>query len=72
MMLALVAVYLLYIVYGLITESEDTTMPTAVRILFIALFSVAAVALLVYAYFIWKNRNKKEEQSSQDDENELK
>ena len=72
-LIALVAAYLLYTVYGLFQESEDTTMAPAVRILFIVFFSVAAVGLLVYAYSVWKNSDKKDqEDASKDDKNSLK
>ena len=71
-LIALVAAYLLYTVYELFRDSEDAAMAPAIRILFMVFFSVAAVGLLVYAYSVWKKGDKKDEDSSQDDEKKLK
>ncbi|MBR6321237.1 MAG: hypothetical protein IKR59_00080, partial [Lachnospiraceae bacterium] len=73
--LGLVAGYLLYIAYGLFQgrEETDTSMTPAARYLFIALFTLSAIALLVYAFFVWKNRGKKkEDEASRDDKDSMK
>ena len=64
----IVAAYLLYIAYGLFRDrnSADTTMTPAARILFIALFVLAAGALLVYAWRTWKQGSKEEDQPPED------
>ena len=73
-LLAIAAVYLLYLAYELFQNREaPTTMAPAARILFIALFALAAAGLLVYACFIWKNSKKGgEEEPPPEDKNELK
>ena len=75
-LLGIVAAYLIYTAYELYEnrEASDTTMTPAARIFFIALFGVCAVALLVYAYRVWKRSEKKENEEPlpRDDENSMK
>lgn len=74
-LLGLAAGYLLYTAYELFRDrgDPDTTMPPAVRIIFIVLFVVAAVPLLVYAVRTWKDGTRDEEQERRrDDESRLK
>ena len=56
-LLGIVGGYLIYMAYELLKNLIDnvpTTMPRFVQILFIALFAGIGVALLVYAWKVWK------------------
>ncbi len=67
--------YLLYMAYQLFRDRNEpgTTMPQGLAILFAALFLIAAVALLVYAYRSWKQADREEkEESPPDDPDSLK
>ena len=68
---AVVAAYLLYISYELFQGRADTetSMTPLARWFFIALFVIASVFLLIYAYRVWKDSERREEerQSSGDD-----
>ena len=71
-LIALVGAYMVYIVYSLFTGEEDGSMPPALRIVFMVFFSLAAIALFVYSFFLWKNSKKKDGDQPPDDMNELK
>lgn len=73
-LLGLVAVYLLYIAYELFQGRNDpeTTMTPAARILFIVFFVLASVAILIYAYRIWKKSGQEEEKTPRDQNESLK
>ena len=67
--------YLVYLAYGLFRDrgQTDTAMSPAARILFIALFALAGVALMVYAVVLWLRSGKEEnERDAHDDMNSLK
>lgn len=68
------AVYLLYIAYELFQGRNDpeTTMTPAARILFIVFFVLASVAILIYAYRIWKKSGQEEEKTPRDQNESLK
>ena len=54
---AVVGAYLIYMAYGILKDMIDkvpTTMPQAVQILVIVLFSVIGIVLLVFAWKLWK------------------
>ena len=55
-----VAAYLIYISYDLFDHRQDTdtTMSPAARYLFIGLFVLAAAAIAVYGFRIWKDSKK--------------
>ena len=55
-----VAAYLIYISYDLFDHRQDTdtTMSPAARYLFIGLFVLAAVAIAVYGFRVWKDSKK--------------
>ena len=64
MLLTLVGGYLLFIAWNLLDRlnggSED--MPGWAFILFIAVFALAGLGVLVYAYLVWKKAEKKREE----------
>ena len=66
--------YLLYTAYELFKGrgDPDTTMQPVVIILFIVLFAAAGVALLVYAWRLWKRGAMEEKQQKPEDKNGLK
>ena len=66
---ALVAAFLLFTAYDLFTARNDTetTMTPAVRIIFIAFFTVAGLALIVFAWKTWKQDEKDEEDDKEND-----
>ncbi len=73
--MAIVAAYLLYTAYQLFEGrgNPDTTMTPFVMYFFIALFVLAGAGLLVYAWKIWKNAPKEEENAERrEDGNSLK
>ena len=54
---AVVGAYLIYMAYGILKDMIDkvpTTMPPAVQILVIVLFTAIGIALLVFAWKLWK------------------
>ena len=63
-LMAIVAAYLLYTAYELYQGrgNPDTTMTAPVMYLFIALFALAAAGLLVYAWRLWRQSGKQEEE----------
>ena len=69
-LLGAAALYLLYISYQLFQSREDTntTMTPAIRILFIVFFAAAAVALLCYAVYIWRQSVREDEQKPPEDD----
>lgn len=73
-LMGVVALYLLYLSYQLFEARGDTntTMTPAVRIMFIALFVIASVALLIYAVRLWRHSKEDDDQPQQDDKNSLK
>ena len=72
--MGVVALYLLYLSYQLFEARGDnnTTMTPAVRIMFIALFVIASVALLIYAVRLWRHSKEDDDQPQQNDKNSLK
>ena len=73
-LLAAAAGYLLYLSWQLFDHrgDTDTTMTPFVRWLFIAFFVIAAAAIGIYAFRVWKAGAKEEEQQMKNDENSLK
>ncbi|MBR4359805.1 MAG: hypothetical protein IKP32_04235 [Clostridia bacterium] len=73
-LIGLVAAYLIYIAYELYQGRNDpkTTMTPAVRIICIVFFGVVSVALLVYAYRIWKQGSREEEKPPEKEDESLK
>ena len=74
-LLALAAAYLLYLAHGLYQDRADpaATMAPTLRWLFIAVFALAAIAILVYAFLLWRRSEKEEkEKTDWEDENRLK
>ena len=75
-LLGFVGAYLIYLAYQLFESQADadTTMTPAVRFVFIAFFSLAGAAVIVYAVLVWKKSSKEDgqEQQRKDDENTLK
>lgn len=65
-LLALVGGYMLYIAYELISRmrSGSDEMSPAAAILFGALFAAAGVAVILYAWKVWKNGKTREKQSN--------
>ena len=61
--------YLLYIAYQLFRDRGDpnTTMTPAARIVFIVLFVLSGAAMLVYAWRLWKQSLKEEEEKQASD-----
>ena len=61
---AIVAAFMLFTSYDLYKARDDaeTTMSPAVRILFIAFFALAGIALIVYAVWYWKHHEKDEKE----------
>lgn len=63
MLLTLVGGYVLFIAWNLLDRlragAED--MPRWTSILFIAVFGLAGLAVLAYAYIVWKKAEKKED-----------
>ena len=54
---AVVGAYLIYMAYGILKDMIDkvpTTMPPAVQILVIVLFTAIGIVLLVFAWKLWK------------------
>ena len=66
----LVALYLLYISYQLFQgrNETDTTMTPAARYLFIALFVIASVLVLIYAWRTWKHSKQEDDAPPQEDD----
>ena len=62
------AFYLLYLAYGLFKDRRqtDTSMSPAARILFIAFFMLAAIALIVYAVREWLKADREEKHPPED------
>ena len=73
-LIGLVAAYLIYIAYELYQGRNDpeTTMTPAVRIICIVFFGVVSIALLVYAYRIWKQSSREEEKPPEEEDESLK
>ena len=75
-LLGVVGAYLIYLAYQLFEKraDADASMPPALRIVFIAFFSLAGAAVIVYAFLVWKKSRAEDEQEQQrkDDENTLK
>ena len=67
-LLGIVGAYLIYLAWQLFEgrNDPDTTMTVIPRVLFIALFVFCGAALLVYAFRLWKQSDK-QEQNEQDD-----
>ena len=62
-LIAAAGVYILYIAYSLFSERHtDSAMPLWLNCLFSGLFLLAAAAIFVYAYILWK-RAKAEEKA---------
>ena len=58
--------YLIYTAYSLFQERKtDTAMPLWLNCLFSGLFLLAAIAILVYAYSLWK-KAKAEEKAAEE------
>lgn len=54
---AIVGAYLIYMAYGMLKDlinKVPTTMPLFLLILFIALFTGIGIALLIFAWKVWK------------------
>ena len=64
MLLMLVGGYMLFISWNLLDRLRDGSgdMPGWAFILFIAVFALAGLGVLVYAYFVWKKAEKKKEE----------
>ena len=62
--------YLLYIAYELFRDRGDpnTTMTPVARVLFIILFVLCGGALIVYAWRLWKQSLKEEEEKQRTDD----
>ena len=75
-LLGIVGAYLLYTAWELWQDwgNTETTMTTPARVLFMALFVLAGVALLIYAVYVWKHADdpKEEETQPKEDEHSLK
>ena len=74
-LLGIVAGYLLYLAYQLFQgrDEPDTAMTPFARYAFIALFVIAGIALIAYAWREWKRSGKEEEKTPSDEEkNSLK
>lgn len=74
-LLGIVAGYLLYLAYQLFQgrDDADTTMTPFARYAFIALFVIAGVSLIAYAWREWKRSGKEEKKTPSDEEdNSLK
>ena len=71
---AAAAVYLFYLAWDLFKGrlNPENDMNPIVRWGFIALFALAAVALLVYAYRIWQARRRQENEKKDDTAGEVK
>ena len=69
-LMGVVAAYLLYTAFELYQgrNNPDTTMTPAVMILFIVLFVIAAGALIVYAYRLWKRGTQEEKEKAREDD----
>ena len=65
-LIGIAAAYLLYLCYELYQGrgETDTTMTPTARGVFIVLFAISALALLVYAYRVWKHSREQDEKSS--------
>ena len=72
----IVGAYLIYLAYQLFEKrvDADPSMSPALRIVFIAFFGLAGVAVIVYALLVWKKSrgNNEQEQQCKDDEDTLK
>ena len=65
--------YILYLAYQLYRDrGEETTMTPALRVIFIALFAVAGIALIAYALRLWRRSGEDEQPPSPPDETHLK
>lgn len=74
-LMGIVGGYIIYLAYKLYQSMGDPEagMSTGMRIFFIVFFTLAGIALLVYAVILWKNAGKEnEKQESPEDENNLK
>ncbi len=75
-LLGAVGAYLIYLAYQLFEKrvDADPSMSPALRIVFIAFFGLAGVAVIVYALLVWKKSrgNNEQEQQCKDDEDTLK
>ena len=74
-LLGIVGAYLLYTAYELWQDwgNTETTMTTPARIVFIVLFVLCGAALLVYAVYVWRHADDREENAPPPkDENSLK
>ena len=74
-LLGVVEAYMFYLAYQLFESraDTDTTMTPAARILFIAFFVLAGIAVAVYTVHVWRHSSEQEEeQKTKDDENSLK
>ena len=75
-LLGIVGAYLLYTAYELWQDwgNTETTMTAPARTVFIILFALAGAALLVYAVFVWKRSDDRQEEKprEREDENSLK
>ena len=65
MLLTLVGGYMLFIAWNLLDKlrAGSGDMPRWAFILFIAVFGLAGLAVLVYAYLVWKKAEKKEDEN---------
>ena len=67
--MGIVGGYLIYMAYELLKNLIDnvpTTMPRFVQILFIVLFTGIGIALLVYAWKVWKKGREDQDQNPVD------
>ena len=69
-LLGLAGIYLIYLAYELFSDRDktDTTMTGPARIVFITLFSLAGLALAVYAVLLWRRAGKDDKQAPDDPE----
>ena len=68
-LIAIAGAYILYLAYGLLKNMLDnvpTTMPPVVQILAIALFTGAGIALMIYAWKIWKKGREDQDENPVD------
>ena len=66
---AIVGAYLIYLAYGMLKDLIDkvpTTMPQFLQILFIILFTGIGIALLLFAWKVWKKGREDQDQNPVD------
>ena len=76
-LMGVVGGYVLYLAYQLFRDRNDpSSMSMELKIFFIALFSIAGIALVIYAFRIWLIADRKEREGKEDtppeDENAMK